>query len=192
MVNILELLTLLGTNAAIVGAVAWLGREVSKQFFSKDLEKFKLNLEKESLRYRIRYERLHTEKAEVIKELYKMLSRAHDSMSTLTCPGQFGGEPSIEEKAKTAEGAVNGLISYYEENKIFLEECLAKEFDKLVDLLKNAWWEFQTSQELRGSGEPGNAGKWYKAWETVSKEGVPDVRKRIEDKFRSIIGIGDD
>jgi hypothetical protein len=38
MVNILELLTLLGTNAAIVGAVAWLGREVFKQFFSKLLD----------------------------------------------------------------------------------------------------------------------------------------------------------
>ena len=192
MVNILELLTLLGTNAAIVGAVAWLGREVSKQFFSKDLEKFKLNLEKESLRYRIRYERLHTERAEVIKELYKRLSRAHDSMSTLTCPGQFAGEPSIEEKAKTAEGAVNGLISYYEENKIFLEENLSEEFDRLIGHFKSAWREFQTSQELRGSEEPGSAERWYKAWEKVSKEEVPEVRKRIEDKFRGIIGIGDD
>jgi len=191
MSNFGELIKLLVTNTVIVGAVAWIGREVFKQLFSKDLEKFKLNLE-EALRFRVRYERLHTERAEVIKELYKRLFRAHDSMSTLTCPCQFAGEPPLEEKAKSAERAVNGLISYYEENKIFLEEDLSEEFDKLIEHLKNAWWEFQTSQELRGSGETGSAERWYKAWEKVSKEGVPEVRRRIEDKFRGIIGIRDD
>lgn len=186
--EILELFKTLGITSAIVTGTVWLARELFGQVLSKDLEKFKSSLEKEAIQFKIRYEKLHTERAEVIKELYRRLATAYGDLRTLMCPGQFAGEPPLEEKGKTAAKATNNLIAYYEENKIFFEESLATEIDNLLEIFKNSWYKFHTSQELRELREPGSAKRWHDAWKEISEEGLK-VKRLIEDKFRNILGI---
>lgn len=67
----LTLIQNLGIFSITGGLIAWLIRRLFQQFFEKDLDKFKVDLLKETVQFRIRYEKLHSERAEVIKEVYK-------------------------------------------------------------------------------------------------------------------------
>jgi hypothetical protein len=60
------------------------------------LERFKSNLEKEAIEFKIKYERLHDERVEVIKKVYKKISQTYKSFHSLMCPLQLAGEPTIE------------------------------------------------------------------------------------------------
>lgn len=186
--EILELFKTLGTTSAIVTGTVWLARELFGQVLSKDLEKFKSSLEKEAIKFKIRYEKLHIERAEVIKESYRRLATAYGNLHTLMCPGRFVGEPPLEENAKEAAEATNDLTAYYEGNRIFFEESLATEIDNLLKIFKNSWYNFHAYQESGDLKEPGSGQKRYEAWKEISEEGLR-VKRLIEGKFRSILGI---
>ena len=103
------------------------------------------------------------------------------------CPLQFAGEFVEEEKARLAVKEINELIDYYEENRIFFEEELAKEIDELLKKIKESWNQFKYSKDLKdGNGK--DTREWNKAWKQISED-VPIVKKIIEKRFRDIIGI---
>ena len=187
--SLLELLQGWGIFSVGVAALAWLARTLIRQMISRDLEAFKSNLEKEATEYRIRYERLHTERVVVIKEVYKKIVRAHESLRSLINPCQGVDEPSLGEKGETAGRSNRELIAYYQENRIFFEEQLAKKIDSLLSKLYQAWNEFDLSQSERSGGDPKAAQKaWEDAWKQIDKD-VPRVKSELENNFRGTLGI---
>lgn len=183
----LDLIENLGIFAIIISASAWVIRKYAELIFSRDLEKFKSNLEKESIEFKIRYEKLHSERAEVIKEVYKKIVKTYKSFHSLMNPIQLAGELKEEEKSKLAVEEVNKLIDYYEENRIFFEENIAIAIDKLLNEFRKSWHQFGYSRILRDDRAP-DVDEWNKAWEQISKE-IPEIKVMIEKEFRKIIGV---
>lgn len=187
--DFLELLQNIGIFGLLIGAIAWFVRELFKQILSRDSEKFKADLEKESIEFRIRYERLHGERVEVIKEVYKKVSHTYKSFHSLMNLLQLASEPTQEEKSKEAAKNANDLTDYYEENRIFFEEKLAEDIDSLLSGFHNAWNKFQYARNARKSGDYKEALKeWNTAWKQIQEE-IPKVKKTLENKFRKILGI---
>jgi len=177
----------LGIFSIASGLIVWLIKQFFKQSFAKDLEKFKADLSKEAIQFRVRYEKLHSERAEVIKEVYKRISRTYRAFRSYMCPLQLAGEPSEEEKGKKAADEVNALIDYYEENKIFFEKEIAKEIDNLLQKFREAWNQFDYSK-YKTEGKHRDVKEWNKAWKNISEE-TPKIKELIENRFREIIGI---
>jgi len=185
--EITEIFKFWGLGGVIAFATVWLIREIFKQILSKDVEKFKNDLELKSIEFKIKYEKLHTERAEVIKEIYKKISKTFQSMHSYVNIAQWSGEPNQEQKAKNAAEMANDLVSYYEENKIFFEEEVDFEIDKLMKEFKEVWLTYSLSKSLKPHSDE-SMKEWDKAWKKINED-VPNVKKIIENKFRKIIGI---
>lgn len=177
----------LGLTGILTAGAVWIFKILIGHLFSKDLEKFKANLEKEIAIHRIRYEKMHSERAEVIKELYKKMSKVHRSFGSFMSPLQLTGEPTEEEKGKLAAQHANEFTEYYEENRIFIEEDLAEDIDQLSKTLRSAWLKFRTSRAVKNESNE-HIKYWDDAWKIIDEE-VPKLKKEIEKKFRKILGI---
>jgi len=169
------------------GLIVWLIKAIFSQYFSKDLEKFKSNLEKEAFSYRVRYEKMHAERAEVIKELYKKISKTHRSFSSFMAIFQKAGDTPEKEKGEIAAQNANDFTDYYEENKIFVDRKLSEKIDKLSAAFRDAWLKFEISRGSRKE-EDTYIKFWESAWKTITEE-TPKIKEEIEDDFRKIIGI---
>lgn len=183
-----EILNTLISTSAVTATVIFVGKRVVEFWFSKDLEKFKADLEKESIKLRIRYESLHTERAKVIKDLYSRIVDTEDKLASLMRPFQMVGEKPQSEKAKEAVRALQELIIYFEQNKIFLDEKSEEKVKKIVDICQETWLDFDFSQILKQYQDKDFVNKWNQAWEKFKKE-VPGAKQEIIKEFREIIGI---
>lgn len=183
----MNLFEILGITTIFSTALVLIIRKLIDRFFSRDLEKFKSGLEKEVIKHRTKFEILHTERANVIKEVYKRITRTQRAFESLVCPLQPAGDPPEEEKTKILIEEFNGLSNYYLENRLFFNENLAKEIDELLKEFVDIWhnWEFvKTLNNTKKS----NIKEWCDTWDKVKNE-IPPIKKLIENKFRDIIGI---
>lgn len=187
----INLLKNLGIFSILVAGVSWVIKKYFEKLFDKDLEKFKADLEKQSIEFRIRYEKLHSERIEVIKEVYKKIVKTYKSFSSLINPLQSVGEPTESEKGKDAAKNANDLSEYYEENRIFFEEKLAEEIDLLLSEFRKIWGEFQASRMSKEFKDHKTMlDQWSNAWKQIQEQ-IPSVKKQLENKFRNILGITD-
>ena len=184
-----ELLKTFGITGIIVAGSVWLIRKITEQFFVKDLERFKTDLQKEAVEFKIRYERLHGEKAEVIKEVYARIVQTYKSFHSLMNPWQGAEEPTQEEKGKEAAMNANKLIDYFEQNRIFFDEGLARNIDSLLAKFKDAWGKFNLSRISKSVDDNKEfLQQWSLAWEQI-QEKIPSVKKKLENKFRNVFSI---
>jgi len=188
-VNWYTIIENLGVFGLLAGGVAWLIRELFKGMLNRDLEKFKSALEKDAISHKIRYERLQSERVEVTKEVYKRLVRLHASIRSITNQVQWGPQPSDEEKYRIAAEASKDLISYFDENRIFFEERLAKDIDSFLIALSKTGMNYQFHLQAANQDNPELAREqWDKTREQIGVE-VPRILKQLEDSFRGILGI---
>lgn len=185
--NWLEFFKNLGITGILTTGAVWLSKILITNFFSKDLEKFKADLEKEAFSYRIRYEKIYSEQADAIKKLYKKIVKTHRSFYSFMNIFQKTGDLPEAEKGKIAAECANDFTNFYEENRIFLDKELAKDIDKLSKAFRTAWIKFEISRSV--SKEDNSYLKfWDDAWKIIDEE-TPEIKKNIEKKFRKIIGI---
>lgn len=184
--NWLELFKDLGFVGIIAGTSVWLIRKVAEQLLTRDLVKFKADLEKQAVEFKIRYERIQGERVEVIKEVYKKIVRTYKSLNSLILEGpQAEKEGEIIETAKRAID----LIDYYEENRIFFEEKLAKDIDFLLSSFSSVLGKCGASRISRKIKDYKVAvEQWKSAFDQIQKE-IPNIKKQLENEFRKIIGI---
>lgn len=154
---------------------------------ARDLEKYKAGLEREAIRFKIRYEGLYGERALVTKEVYKRLVKTERAFRSLMSPIQFRGEKNREDKAGVVTEKADALQDYFFENRIFFEEEVASKIDELLDEFWSAWIRFLDSAESKEAGEP--HGAELKEARKVVNDRIPPLKKAIEQKFRSIVGF---
>jgi len=183
----MNLLETLSITAIFSTAFVLIIRKLIEQFFSKDLEKFKSELQKELIKHRTKFEILHAERANVIKEVYRKIVKTQRAFESLIKPLQLAGEPTEEEKTKILADEFNSLASYYRENRLFFNEALAQEIDKLLQKFIEIWNQWEYTKDLQQIGQP-NVNEWSKAWDKVKDE-IPPIQKAIENRFRDTIGI---
>lgn len=181
-----QLIGIFFSVAAISAAMVWFAKRVIELFFSRKVEQFKNDLEKEAHIYKVRYEKMHAERSEVIKNVYTKMVKMHRSFGSLMSLAEFVGEPTKAEKAKIAADYANDFTEYYEQNRIFFDEKLANKIDNMSKLLRSTWIKFQTSQMENVGDFKGKY--WVEAWDIIDKE-VPKFKKDIEKDFRQIFGV---
>ena len=162
-------------------------RKIIDHFFDRKVEELKATLERETLAFHIRYEKLHAERAEVIKNIYGQLIDLSRSFQVFVKPVRDFNEPTSNEMERFAFKAYNKLSLFHDRNKIFLEKQIAEKIDDLLNSFVDAGWKFQESQELKAEGKSGVAER-IAAWKIISGK-IPAIREEIETEFRKIIGV---
>lgn len=187
----LELFKTLGIaaifSAAFFATLFFIVRLLIQQFFSKNLERFKADLQLDAIRHKARIETLQVERASVIKEVYSQITATEDAFSSLMKPLQEAGEARPEDKEKILVTEFNKLSGYYSKNRLFFQESLAKEIDGLLLKFRDIWIDWRAAKGF-GKSEYPDVEKWAKTWDKV-KDDIPPIKTLIEKRFREIIGV---
>lgn len=178
----------IGGLSIIVTGAAWVLRRIIDNFFSNKIEKFKHDLERENTKFKITYEKLHLERAEIIKETYKNIVLTHNSFHSYLNIFQPAGGKTEDEKRLESGNYYNEFFNFYDKNRIFFEESLALKIDKIRDKFLEAWREFELSKAVSKNDNQRDPDIWVKAWNKVNDD-IPPLRKDIEIEFRKLIGI---
>lgn len=178
----------LGYTAIIALFAFYIIRFFIELIFSKDLEKFKGNLEKEAIAYKTTFQNLHTERASVIKETYKRIVETQRTFESLMNPVQLEGEPDEKTKRQAAADAFSELSSFFHQNEIYFDPELADEIDAFITRLQKTWNKFHLPR-FDDTGKPyRDVEEWSELWEYMRTE-IPNLKSDIEGKFRLILGI---
>ncbi len=154
--------------------------------FAKDLEKFKSDLQIEAFKSNYTFEKLHAERAEVIKKLYVLMIETYRKLGRIMIPDNsdlYMKKLRTEETIVTAGDKFQELIDYFHFNRIFLSESLSDRISKLIEKLNKAWLEFCQDEK---KGEITDM-----AWNTLDCE-VKEIQIKLENDFRLLLGIKND
>lgn len=164
--------------------IAYLIKKITEQQLRKDVERFKIDLIKESDREKLQYSILQERRSKVIEKFYKMLVNFEEASRALMAPIQPAGVPSESERAEIAGKRYAEFRNFYFQHRIYFDEPTCETVDKILDVFWAAWVDFQLKEKLSTKEND----LWTKAWKVISEE-IPKLRKELEIVFRKIIGI---
>ena len=177
-------------TAIALAVIGFLGKSIFTQIFSRDIEKFKSDLQKSAFEHQTRYQSLHGKRAEVIAELYNLLVQAeHDAMS-LASLLQLAGEPPQEEKNKQAIKSGKTLYDFFEKNRIYFKPESCERISNFIHGLNHSLIDFGfVLDSLAHERNPiDRTAQWVKVWDNLTNELHP-IKADIEEEFRGILGL---
>jgi hypothetical protein len=175
----------LGVFSIAAGVFAYVGRYAIDQYFEKSLDKYRMELDKE----RLKFSDLHTTRAEITAELYEKFVAFEDDMRALTGPDQPDG-PSREEKIRQAARSGNNFSDFYSRNKIYFPPRICDSVEELNDELREIYIESKTDFESRHEKESSERfGDQLALWKRVTEEDIPELKTELETHFRELLGV---
>ncbi|MEI7996178.1 MAG: hypothetical protein WCH01_14880 [Methylococcaceae bacterium] len=93
----------LGGATAISLLLGYLGRQAIEAFITGRVESYKSDLEKFPLEHSVRFSSLHSKRAEIIAEIYELLSDVENQARLLATPVLEIGEPPKHNLSKHCE-----------------------------------------------------------------------------------------
>ncbi len=197
----LSILTSLGGSAVILMAFSsWLGKvwanrilekdknkytlelDAIKNEYNKDLERLKTELKLTEAKQNIVFSKLHTDRADVIAEIYALLKDVHLNMQRFMKPNPVAEEESKETYLQNTKKALNGLVDYYPKKLIYLPKPTA---DKLEAVATELIILFATHQIVSQSFFAGRDRE--QEINKVLKQ-MPNVLVVLENEFRILLG----
>lgn len=210
--KIIEFLGVFGLSAtSITLLIGYLGRryidfvstkkiDETRQILINDTEKLKHELSKKANEYQIKINSLHTERLEVLKRFYGLLTVFNDKLFILVLAGK-GDEGEIS-KVKELYSEYYELRTYFKQNKIIINQELSDLINDLITKLHTALFSFNriieaTTEIKKDIGTRTNDSNkqirrdyWDKAANLVQNE-TPVLLDKLEYEFRKIIGVID-
>lgn len=116
--------------AVILVILGYIAYKLFSQILSRDIENYKIklqtevdllkaNLEKTSIEHQIRFERLHTERAKIIAELYRLLAQTEKDTIELMMSLNSDHIPFFAGSDEKARASREELSDYFSKNRIY-------------------------------------------------------------------------
>jgi hypothetical protein len=155
--------------------------EELRRAYGEEIERIKLELQKNAFEHQTRFSWYHQRKAELIANVYAILNDVSEHVTEMVSPVQYGGEQQAAHAQKTID-LYNELASKYYGQKIFLEKDICEKVDVILKSIKKAITDFRLSQD------PGMRMRelWGEAYKTMDKA-VPPLRAELEETFRIML-----
>lgn len=195
--------------------------EVKKMELAQELESYKQGIQQENSEFQhdlneklqehrgklelinrefdIRFSRMHQERADVIKKVYKYLAVLHGAMTDFTQTMHFVIEDAEKEsqvRIDNVNKSLHRFVNYYVPNKIFLSKSLCEKIDHIIKQYRDKGWDFAATQ--RAFKETPASLEDYKAEIAKAKEisravkdEMPILIEELEAEFRLILGVDD-
>lgn len=191
------LVTLLLTEkikAKIKGTVDEKIERIKKEH-SLEISKFQADLNFLKTRENFKFTKLHEKRMEVLENVYKYLNEAQQHLQSYVTPlkqvpvdsafEQF--DDSLNENFRNAH---NKFISYYSDNKIYLDEEIETLIDEYLTETTEVYNDYFENHFLRKLGDNFNQESFKKAAFAYKK--IPDkvipIKRKIELKFKKLLG----
>lgn len=191
-----ELLQFLGGATAISLTISYLGRKAIDSFMLGRIESYKANLEKIATEHSIRFSSLHSKRAEIIAEIYELLSDVENHSRLLATPIREQSEPPREITYQNTATLIYKLHAKYNKTRIYFPQEICDLMDKFIKQSKSPLNFYQIAiqvskqdpKEQQTELQNDLREKFMAIWEEVETN-VPIARKAIEQEFRKILGV---
>ena len=191
-----QIIEFLGGATVFGGVIAYLGKTAIDAYVNGRVEAYKAELQRLTTEHSVRFQRLHSERAEVIKEFYAKFVQLDETLHSTLRAFQQVGEPALKDKVAQLADQFNGLRNYYLPRRIFFAEPLCTLIDSILDMAKGIFFDITTydvdpqSPEYVGNREALRERReyWEKARTTHNNE-FAQVRAQLEGQFRALLGI---
>jgi len=181
-----------------LGGLAFLGRSIILRWLSKDLEKYKAELqaandrELERLRtdlklatfeHETRFAELHKERAKVIVELYRRLMQIQYSLNSLAEEKEIPiFEPEeVKDKEEIARESLIEFGKYFVDHRLYFTESLCGTIEKFRSQSGETWLELLIVNWSQYE-------KMKSILDRLAKQ-IPSLRREIEKEFRKMLGV---
>jgi hypothetical protein len=182
--------------SGISGAFAFIGKKSVEAFLASRVEKYKSNLEIIATEHSIRFQQLHSERAQVIKVLYEKLVNLDLSLHSTLKHFQPAEEPNLEEKIKSLSKKHNELFYFYLPKKIFFEKHICDLLDSVMEKAKKVFIGITIypidTQNIEYKCNPELLKEKLELWEkgrNIFQNEITQLKKELEDKFRNLLGV---
>lgn len=181
---------------SFIGVLGYLAKFLIEKITAINIEKIKSEAELENQKMLTIHNRLHTDRANIIKELYFKMVDANNTLISLTKPLQMAGEKTKEEKFKEVVDTYNDFVRYYDHNKIYFDKKICLIIDKVIESLRDPIIDYEVYypswKEGSEMGDTTVAREHFKelrkAWDKV-KGIIPPLKESLEEEFRTLIGV---
>jgi hypothetical protein len=183
-------------GAFISGVLAYVGKRAVDAFFNSRTEIHKSELQRITTEHAIRFQKLHSERGEVIKELYAKLAVLDDQLHSTLRFLQIEGEPPLDEKVSKLQNQFNGLREYFSPRRIFFAEDVCRLVEEILDVARNIFLqvtthrvdpkhpEYQHNRDLLKERH-----EFWEAARSAYKNQFTELRAKLEVEFRALLGI---
>lgn len=194
------LLAIVGNTTAIA-VLGWLAKAFFDRLLTRDIERFKANLNYEFQRiateHQIRFSKLHEKRAGVIARLYSFLNEGYWATDNLLSSVTLTNDPEIEVTYQTTRELMAKFHKYFYKNRIYL----SKEVSDLIErFIKNIQKKIFVSKEYYLFREQFGLGSLASdvslKHQQVGNKILEDFRKEaeallssLEHEFRKILGV---
>jgi hypothetical protein len=192
-----EIIEFLG-GATVFGAViAYLGKSGIDAFVSGRIESYKKNLERIAAEHSVRFQRLHAERADIIKTFYEQLSQLDEVLSSTRAPFQSAQDKPLVDKVQLMSKHFNETREYFVPRRIFFDEQTCEQVDRVLAVARGIFFDITTYeidvQHPQYQYDRGILKDRHEFWEKARashKSDFSPLKKNLEDQFRSLLGIG--
>lgn len=192
-----EIIEFLG-GAAVFGAViAYLGKTGIDAYVSGRVEAYKANLERIATEHSVRFQSLHSERAEVIKSFYEKLAQLDEVLSSTLAPFQSIADTPLIEKVQLLSKHFNQTREYFVPRRIFFDEPTCQLVDRVLGVARGIFFDITVHEvdvqhpQYRYNREilKERHEFWEKARASHKKDFEP-LKRTLEEQFRKLLGIG--
>lgn len=195
-----ELGKFLISTAVLGGLIVWFLKEYLKLRFSKELEKSKAELDSYFHKEKLKFSKLHEERALVLKELYLKLYKSHKALKVNLHDIENIATVDWELKKKNIDNTLlilDEFDDYFEGNQILFTPKLCNKIQVLrevhFDSIKIIVISYFLASSLETEMNMEERGQEYSDYEAKLKEiiqkEIPEIEFEIICEFRQILGV---
>jgi hypothetical protein len=196
----------LGGVAVSLAVLPWIARSIVSHLLSKDIEKFKLELQIESQRelmnlkasielkafeHQVRFSRLHERRAEVVGQLFSKIVALTKSASDFVRGFQSADDLKTRDRLYRLWETVDDFTVHFEKHSIYFERGVCERIIDFRGKLSSACSVLASFvQEKEAIEMPYDhlVEEWDKALGMIEQE-VPVIKSALEESFREILGV---
>lgn len=194
--ELIQFLEFLGGAALIVGALVYIAKRVVDGFLQTGVATFKANLEKAATENLIKFKRLHHERAEVVRELYRRLTKLDIVLSSTLSPLQWEGEVPLSEKVENLVPLHRKFNDFYQANKIFFSAEMCTKIDNFNQAFLDVYYgittfpvDIQSDVYERDKVMSKDRSDLWKKARKLHENEMREIRNEIEREFRNLLGV---
>lgn len=186
----------IGGATAISLTLGYLGKKTIEAFIAGRVESYKSHLEKIALEHSVRFSSLHLKRAEIIAEIYELLSEVENQARLLATPVMEICEPPRGITYQSTASLYYRLYEKYNKTRIYFPDDICLLIDKFLTQSRKAISFYKVAEQVSMQDPKGEnkklqeelQTKFMDVWEEV-EENVPSARIAIETEFRKILGV---
>ncbi len=192
-----QIIAIIVTAPMIVALAGYIMREFFRQSLSRDIERYKADLQaaadQSKLRlenelqtslfeFQTRFSTLHQKQAEAIGTVYGLVFDAFETMQSELSPLANVAEAPMEENVDKARKACYTLAQYYTRHRIYLPEDVWQPLDEVVKKMTSTFEKLDAIPHLSNSPAD-DWNKWLGVWISLLKDLEP-LLQTLERAFR--------